>query len=189
MDDLKKVLELYYHKEDYEKAFPLIKKIAEENDPNAQFILALMYKDGRGIHADEKAYKYWLSRFVDCAEAGNPKAQWELSCHYRWADHFPLDIGKANYWLEQAANNGNADAQYHLALYFQHAEYDYEEDADKARYWFMKAVEQDYPEALYVYCLEFFENEKPTPKAVELLKKAAEGGCPPAKELLAKFIH
>lgn len=181
-----------YMSENYAVAFPLMKKCAERDNPKAQFLLALMYKEGEGTESDDAAYRYWLQRLVTLATQGNAEAQWELSCKYRWANHFPLDIDKANCWLGEAAKNGNADAQYHLAVYYEHGDYGYEQARDKARYWFLKAVEQGYAEALYVYSFEFFEDtdkKRPSPRAMELLRRAADQNFSPAKELLKQLLH
>jgi uncharacterized protein len=178
--------------EDYEMAFPLMKACAEQGNAKAQFLLALMYKDGEGTKPDQVAYAYWLGELVKSAERGDPVAQWELSCKLRWGNHFLQDVCKANNWLEQAAENGNGDAQFHLAHYLKHGEYGLEADSEKARFWFMRAFEQEYPEALYARSIELLEvsdKAKVLPQAIDLLKKAANQDFGPAKELLADLLH
>jgi TPR repeat protein len=132
-----------------EAAFPLMKKLAEEGHAAACFLLALMYGSGEGTPIDKGAYRYWLEKFESLAKEGNPSAQWQLSCNLRWGNHFPLDISSANHWLAQAAENGDADAQFHLAHYVQYGEYGFEQDSAKAESWLEKAVAQQHPEALY----------------------------------------
>ena len=45
--------------------------------------------------------------------------------NYRFANLLPLNIGRANYWLERAAEGGHAEAQHHLAWYYETGQYDY----------------------------------------------------------------
>jgi hypothetical protein len=112
--DFQTAAHLYCTEADYDAAFPLMKKCAEGGHPSACFLLALMYRSGQGTTRDDEQYQYWLSRLLSIAEQGDPLAQWEVSCSFRWADHFPLDIELANYWLEKAAEGGHAEAQHLL---------------------------------------------------------------------------
>lgn len=179
-----------YMNEHYAVAFPTMKQLAEQGNPTAQFLLALMYKKGEGVVADEQEYAHWLRAFEESAERGHSGAQWELSCKHRSGNHFAQDIARANYWLERAAENGNADAQYHLSHYYKHGEFGYVPDSEKARFWLSQAVDQEHPEALWVYSFEFFEPDgQPSEQALDLIRRAAAKAFPPAREFLQKRTH
>jgi hypothetical protein len=179
-----------YMNEQYADAFPALKQLAADGDPTAQFLLALMYRNGEGVAADEHEYTRWLRTFEESARRGDPGAQWSLSCKYRWGDHFPQDIARANEWLERAAEGGNADAQYHLAHYYKHGEFGYLQDSEKAHSWLTRAADQEHPEALWVHSFEFFGSDgQPTEHALQLIRRAAAKGCPPARDFLQKHTH
>lgn len=178
-----------YSDEDFATAFPLMQRCAQAGHPRACFLLALMYQAGEGTIKDEIQYKKWLNRLLELAEEGNAVAQWEMGSNYRFGNHFPLDIKRANYWLERAAESGSPDAQHHLGWYLQTGQYGYDKDVERAAYWHQKALEQGHPETLYMEALKYFHDGKPTDRAVALLRRAAENNFMPAVEVLRSFTH
>lgn len=170
-------------------AFLLMKRCAEAGHPVACFLLALMYEAGQGTARSEKEYKLWLNRLLRLAENGNALAQWEVSCNYRWGNHFPVDIKQANYWLQRSAENGHPESQHHLAWYLQTGQFDYNIDPERARIWYQKALDQGHPETVYTEALKFFQDGKPTDKAIALLRQAADKNFKPAIEVLRGLTH
>lgn len=170
-------------------AFELMLKCAQAGHPEACFLVALMYKAGEGTARDETQYKVWLDRLLDLAKDGNALAQWEISCNHRWGNHFPLDVSGANYWLEQAAENGCPEAQHHLAWYLKTGQYDYEINLERSDHWYQKALAQGHPETLYMEALKNFQDGKPTELAIALLRQSAEKNFTPAVEALRSVTH
>lgn len=123
------------------------------------------------------------------AEQGDPQAQYELALLFANPDNEEIDLDKAFYWLLKSANQGVADAQYHLAAFYENIK----ADLSSAFKWYKAAAEQGHVEAQsnlgYVYenglgvKVDFVE-------AVKWHKKAAEQGCAVAQNNLARcFEH
>jgi hypothetical protein len=90
-------------------------KLAQTNNPVAEYRLAQMYAQGNGVAEDRKEARTWLMR---SAEHGNSEAQLELGNALREGLGGVQDYERAAMWLQLAAENGNADAQYSLALMY-----------------------------------------------------------------------
>ena len=187
--EFKKATNLYFTHDDAGAAFPLMMRCAEAGNPNACFLLALMYCQGEGVAANEKEYRFWLARLLKIAEECDPVAQWEVSCKYRWGNHFPTDIRRANHWLERSAEGGNGDAQHLLAWYLETGQYDYPIDRAESESWYQLAFAQGHPEALYTFALREFKDGKITEKAIALLRKAADQGFQQASHVLREYTH
>jgi TPR repeat protein len=172
-----------------DRAIKWLEQLAASGHARASLELAILYRRGFGARKDEKKAIVWISALIQLAQDGNAEAQRIVSDQYRWGDQLPLDVEKANYWLLQAANNGDADAQYHLSLYFEEGSYGIEKDLQKAKYWFSKTLAQEFPEALYVQGLRAFSGNHPTTEAISWLSRAAQKGFGPAIELLNKLKH
>ena len=87
-------------------------------------------------------------------QAGSPKAQYELA--YRYGAQGDYD--SAVKWLFPIANNGLADAQYLLGLYFQYG-HGVEQDIIKSQIWYTKAAAQGVEEAQRQLDLMFLKND------------------------------
>ena len=87
------------------------------------------------------------------AQAGSPKAQYELA--YRYGSQGNYD--SAVKWLFPVASNGLADAQYLLGLYFQYG-HGVEQDSIKSQIWYAKAAEQGIEEAQRQLDLLYLKN-------------------------------
>ena len=174
-----------YDEEKIEEALQLMEECAKDGDPVACFTSALWARERGALNRSSN----WLERLEEIATSGDPEAQWELGQHYRFGNLFPMDIDKANHWLEAAASSGSGAAQHHLAWYLQTGQYGYSIDMERASAWFQRALAQEYPETLYVYALRLFENGQPTNEAVRLLRKAADKGCQVADEVLRAHLH
>lgn len=96
----------YYHgigvPVDYDKAFPLFKKAADEyDDADAQNMLGIMYNGGLGVTADKKLS---VEYYEKAAIQGNMFAQNSMG---RICEFERKDIQKAIYWYKQAAEQGD----------------------------------------------------------------------------------
>ena len=86
---------------------------------------------------------------ADKAENGDSKAQNIMGTYYESGNGVEKDYWKAIYWYTKAAEQGNPNAQYHLAVLYNKAE----DNPLKAYYWFeaaricgfnITALHQDY---------------------------------------------
>lgn len=178
-----------YDSDDESLALHLMEQCAEAGDPVACYTVALWYKNGEGATADSRRCAYWMQRLEQLAEDDNLVAQYELSCKLRWGVLLPLNIERANYWLERAADGGYGEAQHHLAWYYETGQYDYQVDNVAAERWYKRAFEQEHPETLYLFAVRQFKDGQPTDAALELLRKAADMGFKQAEHVLRSITH
>jgi TPR repeat protein len=178
-----------YNEDREEEALGLMEECAEEGDPVACYTTALWYENGEGTMADSERRAHWMQRLEVLAEQDDLEAQWELSGKLRWGNLLPLNIERANYWLERAAEGGYGEAQHHLAWYYEYGQYDYPVDPAEAAKWYQCAFDQEHPETLYLYAVRLFRDGQPTEEAIKLLQKAADKGLKQAEHVLKSYTH
>lgn len=153
---------------------------SDQGDPDVQYQLGCCYLRGRGVEQDGRQAERWLRR---AAEQGH-SAAWELlNTGKTEPEGRPAELTAQTLpdWC-LAAENGDVDAQYRVAMYF------LEQDvaggsADAERYLAM-AVDQGHPQA----CLTLAkrrQGQERYEEAVALLKNAADCGLTEAMGLLA----
>jgi hypothetical protein len=86
-------------------------KLAENNDPVAEYRLAHLYASASGDSKNKKQALAWLER---AAEHGNIEAQYDFGNALREGSGVLQDYERAAKWLTSAAEHGNPDAQYAL---------------------------------------------------------------------------
>lgn len=88
---------------DFTQAAAVIKPLAIDGNPQAQFNLALLYHSGAGISQDEVAAVAWYHK---AAENGSVEAQEFLAAGYAegWFG-LPRDMEKAKYWDKQSQSS------------------------------------------------------------------------------------
>ncbi|HJF72905.1 MAG TPA: sel1 repeat family protein [Gallibacterium anatis] len=92
-----------YERSDFITALQLWKPLAEQGDANAQFNLALMYEDGKGVKQDYFQTVKWYQK---AAEQGNAKAQFNLGIMYSLGQGVKKDRNLAKMWVSKACENG-----------------------------------------------------------------------------------
>jgi hypothetical protein len=86
-------------------------KLAEQNDPLAEYRLAQMYAQGHGVDINKQAARKWLER---AAQHGSVEAQYELGLALLSGRDVVQDFERSAEWLRKAASSGNANAQFEL---------------------------------------------------------------------------
>lgn len=114
-------------------------KLAETNDPVAEYKLAHMYLNAGSVEGNRKEALAWLER---SAEHGNADAQYEFGNALREGFGIVQDYEQAAKWLQLAAEHGNADAQYALGQMY-HAGMGVPTDNATAYMWFNLAAAQE----------------------------------------------
>ncbi len=161
------------------KAFELYKKWAEKGYAEANYKLALMYAEGRGV---ERSYINADNLVKKAAEQGHPEAQ------FRWGMMLPTikmnhtgtgfersDMQSDN-WIKQSAEQGYAEAQYALGAKYHFREQNFKE----ASIWYRKAAEQGHTLAQWRLGLMGLDEEKASiinsdsTESINWLKKAAK---------------
>lgn len=131
---------------DIEKSLHYNKLAAEEDIPQAQEVLGLLYKDGMYIDKDIPKAIYWLKK---AANKNLLSASYSLGLVYTELQ----DFESAKYWYEKAAEQEYVPAQNNLGILYKQVYGDYE----KAIFWYTKAAEQNSAESqnnlAVMYCL------------------------------------
>lgn len=90
---------LVYDTGDYEKAVKLYTPLAKSGNAEAQYVLGMMYRAGRGVTQDYNMARKWYRL---AAEQGHPIAQFYLGWIYAKGKGVPKDNIKGYMWLDIA---------------------------------------------------------------------------------------
>ena len=90
-----------------------IRSRAEQGDPEAQFNLGDMYREGRGVLKDDAEAARW---FRLAAEQGHAQAQNKLRVIYQGGNGVLKDMAEAAHWFRRAAEQDHVIAQTNLAM-------------------------------------------------------------------------
>ena len=143
----------FFDNKDYIKAIKILLKASEREIHKANYILGAIYSHGLGITADKmKGYDYYL----DAAKSGHVLAQMEVA-KYHQKNGYP-DLAEA--WWRMAAEKGNSEAQYELALFLYNPQIDSidaatidlderKERQKEAASWYDKSANQGNPKAMH----------------------------------------
>jgi hypothetical protein len=104
-----------YRKADYPVALRLARPLADEGDARAQYLLGVIYQDGRGTPRDGLEALKW---FRLAAAQGDADAQFSLGLTYAEGRGVPKDDAEAAEWYRLAADQGYAQAQYNLGVLY-----------------------------------------------------------------------
>jgi len=183
----------------------LYREAAEGGDAEAQFALAACYATGKGVDRDLTKAAEWLGK---AAEQGHKTAQFNLGLCYVYGDGVGKDYAKAVEWFRkaalqgdveakaraealesmmawadpsryaEAAEKGDAEAQYNLGMCYGQDENGNKDYAMSAK-WLGKAATQGHAKAQFTLAWCYQEGNgvrKDAAKAFELYGKAAEQG-------------
>ena len=142
---------IYYYGEgvdrNIDEAYRFFKKAADKGNTLSQYMLHFFYfADGK-----YKNYEAGCTYLIKSAEAGEALAQTLLARLYACASFgLPQSAGKFVYWIQKAAEQGYAEAEYILGTaYAEFGESDVLPiDFEKAAYWVQKAADQGYSDAI-----------------------------------------
>ena len=90
-----------YDRGDYATAIRWIKPLAEQGNAETQFILGLMYDNGRGVAQDHAMAVKWYRK---AAEQGIAKAQFNLGVSYEDGQGVPQNYMLAYMWFDVASS-------------------------------------------------------------------------------------
>jgi TPR repeat protein len=162
-----------YKNGQYEQAFPVCSKAAEQGEAGAQFNLGRMYDHGKGVQQDDIEAVKWYRK---AAEQGEVLAQFSLGQMYKNGKGVRQDDTEAAKWYRKAAEQGfalaqfglaemynwghgvqqdyaeavkgNAKAQYNLGCMYDFGKGVQQDDTEAAK-WYRKAAEQGHADAQY----------------------------------------
>jgi TPR repeat protein len=137
--DLSLVEELTaYYGDDYELAFPVLLRHAQESDVYAQFRLAALYEHGLGVEQDLEQAARWCAI---AAERGHNGAQCKMGQCCEQGLGVPQDYAKAAEWYRRATEKWNAQAQNSLGALYEKG-LGVAQDDEQAVHWYSKATEK-----------------------------------------------
>ena len=98
-------------KGDFKVALDELRPLAAKNDPNAQFMLGMLYDAGKGVAQDQAAAVSWYRR---AAKQNHLIAQLYLGAMLYSGQGVSQDYAEAARWLQGPAQSGNDQAQFYL---------------------------------------------------------------------------
>jgi len=97
---------------DWETAYQGFKPLAEEGNPNAQFKLGYLLRNGRGVEKNFPASVFWYRK---AANAGHVRAQNYLAISLELGRGVEKNIQEASQWYLRAAQQDNLNAMHWMA--------------------------------------------------------------------------
>jgi serine/threonine protein kinase len=142
------------------QSLALAKTLADAGVAEAQFVLGMLLLE----RPDHKDIEGAFNAFSEAAKQGYPDAQANLGVMYQKRGMVKkVDLHEASYWFRQAAEKGDAKAQFWLGCYYQYGWGGVAKDPRKAEEQFSKAIASKYGEAK---------------KALEVIKRTPKGISP-----------
>ncbi|HUW25711.1 MAG TPA: tetratricopeptide repeat protein [Gallionella sp.] len=97
-----------YDTGDYAQAVKLYRPLAENGNADAQYVLGMMYRAGRGVERDNNEAKKWYQL---ASEQGHPLAQFYLGWMHASGKGVPKDNVKGYMWISIAIANASGEAR------------------------------------------------------------------------------
>lgn len=129
-----------YQNGDFAAAYQAWLPLAEAGHAQACHNLAILYLNGQGVDEDFAQAQYWCEK---SAQAGHAPAQHHLA--FILAESDPV---AATDWLEKAAEQGLAEAQFTIGEHYRLGQHR-PENLDTAADWYEAAALQGHPNAQY----------------------------------------
>lgn len=100
---------------DNETALVIFRDLAGRGNRDAQFMMGVMYEDGRAVAQDYAGAAGW---YLKAAEAGLASAQYNLGVYYQLGQGVRKSDAEAVRWFSMAARQGHPAAQNNLATFY-----------------------------------------------------------------------
>lgn len=125
-----------YELNNFELAFNQCLPLAKQNDALAQYVVAMLYKRGKGVKQSQAEAIKWLT---SSAEGGYAASQLRLGKMLSTGAAMPQEHAKAFYFFNRAALQNDKDAQFLVALCYQNG-IGVVQNTEQALFWYNKAV-------------------------------------------------
>ncbi|THB68336.1 MAG: sel1 repeat family protein [Desulfovibrio sp.] len=130
-----------YDQADYATALASYEQGAAEGDPEAIFVLGVMYSNGQGVAQDQdRAMAY----YEQAADLDCPLSHSALGYRYLSGQGVEQDDGQALFHFLKGAMNGSEVSMYALGYMFEQGR-GVEADPELARYWYDLAKGHGFP--------------------------------------------
>ena len=157
---------------------------ATRGDAAAQYRVAELYQQGRGVPLDPATAVAWLRK---AADQDYPLADGALGTAYLVGAGVPRDQALGLTWLRKGADHGDALSEVNLATMFVNGAGVPRDDA-RAFFLAQRAAEQKYPGGEYLLALLYLDGkgtQKDPVQGLEWLREAADQGLAAAQTQLA----
>jgi len=177
----------FYNKGNYVQALNSFYVLAKKGDVDAQYNVALIYAQGKGVKSDISQAIEW---YESAAKLGNGAAAYNLAqLYYDREEENPRGYGNIIKWYEVAAKNGIAQANNNLGAMYLHG-IGVKQNKKKAFILFKKAAQEGSPSGqlnlglIYGWGPNIIRDEK---KSYLFLTKSFESGKKEAKSYMDKL--
>lgn len=165
----------------------------DSGDIEAQFDLALRYRDGNGIDRDYQKATGLLRR---AADKGHVQAQYLLASHYRVGLGVEQDIAEAVRWYRMAAEQGDLSAAHRLGRLYEagagvNGAGALAADREKALYWYRFGYDRQCTPCAHSAGLMLLsppQGEPDPASALVWLSRSANAAYAPAQLSLAELL-
>ncbi len=174
----------HYNSGKRSEAVRLWKSHAEAGNPEAQFILGVLYYRGNaGLGKDIIESVHWYRK---AAEQGHMNAQYNLGILYATGNGLVLDPAVAIQWWRMAAVQGHVEAQFNLGLFYSEGTGVSPDPVEAVKWWGL-AAEQGLAAAQFNLGLMYMKGEgidENPDEAIRLWRLSANQGFTQAITLL-----
>jgi len=174
-----------YKNGQFNRAWQILKPLADLGVKEAQRRIGVMYRHGLGVKKNDQAAIKWYRR---AAEQGHIRAQNSLGIMYRFGLGVKRNPAEGSKWLLAAAKQGDSKAQENIAdMYLKGV--GVERDNKEAAKWFTFAAKQGQRKAQLSIGLMTLAGrgvKKSEIKGMEWVQMAAKNGSMKAANALAK---
>lgn len=177
----------HYQSGDIAAALPHLQKDARAGDPEAAYILGLLYSNGDGVDRNLSMALGWFQR---AATNGSEDAAFQLGDAHRHGLGTPKDIKKSIAWYTRAADDGIPKAAHALARIYRLGD-GVRRDYATAIHWLEVAASQNYAPAYHELGrlhLDGIGIAKDPRTAAHYFELASESGHIPARYDLAELL-
>jgi TPR repeat protein len=150
-------------KGDFATAVDELHPLAEKGDPNAEFLLGMLYDAGNGVARDPSAAASWYRR---AADQNHLLAQVYLGALFYTGQGVRQDYAEAMHWFQVPAESGNDQAQFYLGSMYATGS-GVEKDESKAIQWLTKSATQRNTRAMGMLAVALFSRARDDQDLVE----------------------
>lgn len=168
---------------DPKTAITLLRQSARGGNPDAQYLLGLMYERGWGVEPDIKAAVKWLNK---AAVQGQAEAQYMLGILCMLGNGVQQDTLQAINWFSKAAEQGLVESETAIGIVYLQGK-GVKKDETKALEWLTKAAENGDPLAQYYLGSMYKDGQGVSAnpeKSMYWYSQAAEQGYAPAQTIV-----
>ena len=160
-------------------------RAAEKGHASAQFLLAGLYEEGKGLERSLDSAIYWLEA---SAKQDFVQSFFPLGMNLLARADSDIKTASALSWIERAADNNDEDAQYALSQIYLKAD-GVEEDIARGEKLLKAAAENGLAEAQFEYARHKIEKGSESSVAAPFMVAAAEQGFVSAFLQAAQFLR